>query len=176
MNLASEAPTQQSNEALDRLVDYLASLEVEAPIVDYPVHRTVDEGKRLRGTMVGTFTKNLLLRDRKRRLFLFSVHEDRVLNLKTLHTHVGGSRQMSFASPEQMIAVLGVAPGAMTPMALMNDVEEQVTFVLDETLMGAEQINFHPMVQDKSIGLRPEQLLSFLDACNHQPVLLSQDV
>jgi len=41
--------------------------------VPYPMHRAVDEGKRLRGAMAGTFTKNLLLRDRKRRLFLFSV-------------------------------------------------------------------------------------------------------
>jgi hypothetical protein len=85
-----------------RLVERLRSLGIDAPIVEYPAHRTVEEGKLLRGAMVGTFTKNLLLRDRKRRLFLFSVHEDRPLDLKTAHKHVGASGQLSFAPPEQM--------------------------------------------------------------------------
>jgi Ala-tRNA(Pro) deacylase len=61
----------------------------------------------------------------------------------------------------------------MTPLALMNDAEGLVTCVLDEALLGAAQVNFHPLVQTQSIGLRPEQLLAFLDACNHTPVLLS---
>ena len=124
------------------------------------------------GRWRGTFTKNLLLRDRKRRLFLLSVHEDRELNLKTLPTHIGASGQLSFAPIERMIAVLGIAPGAMTPLALMHDAEGLVTCVLDATLLDAEQLNFHPLVQTKSIGLRPEQLLTFLDACDHPPLLL----
>ena len=133
------------------------SLGIEAPIVSYPSHQTVEEGKRLRGAMAGTFTKNLLLRDRKRRLFL---------------PHIGASGQLSFAPIKRMIAVLGIAPGAMTPLALMHDAERLVTCVLDAALLDAEQLNFHPLVQTKSIGLRPEQLLTFLDACDHSPLLL----
>jgi len=163
-------------EAERRLADYLATLGIDAPIVDYPAHRTVEEGKLLRGAMAGTFTKNLLLRDRKRRLFLFSVHEDRALNLKTVHAHVGASGQLGFAPVEQMAAVLGLPPGAMTPLALMNDTQRLVTCVLDAALLGVEQVNFHPLAQTKSIGLRPEQLLAFLAACDHQPILLPNTV
>ncbi len=154
------------------LAAYLASLGIEAPVVPYPAHRTVEEGKRLRGAMAGTFTKNLLLRDRKRRLFLFSVHEDRALDLKTVHTHIGARGQLSFAPTEDMTTILGTAPGAMTPLALLNDRAGRVTCVLDAALLVAEQINFHPLVQTKSIGLRPDQLLAFLEGCGHPPVLL----
>lgn len=176
MTQTSEAIAQNPNDGVRRLSDYLFSLRIAAPIVDYPTHHTVDEGKRLRGDMVGVFTKNLLLRDRKRRLFLVSVHEDRAVNLKTLAPQIGATGQLSFAPVEQMIAILGVPPGTMTPLALMNDADGQVTFVLDETLMEADQLNFHPLVQTKSIGLRPEQLLAFLDACGHKPLFLSRVV
>lgn len=154
------------------LLAYLAFLGIEAPVVPYPAHRTVEEGKLLRGAMAGTFTKNLLLRDRKRRLFLFSVHEDRTLDLKTVHTQIGARGQLSFAPTEDMTSILGIAPGTMTPLALMNDTEKLVTCVLDATLLEATQINFHPLVQTKSIGLHPDQLLTFLKSCGHPLVLL----
>ena len=54
----------------------------------YPAHGTVEEGKALRGAMAGTFTKNLLLRDKKDRLFLVAVQEDRMIDLKTMHRRV----------------------------------------------------------------------------------------
>lgn len=157
-----------------RLLTYLTALGIAAPVAPYPAHRTVEEGKQLRGAMAGTFTKNLLLRDRKRRLFLFSVHEDRVLDLKTIHQRIGANGQLSFAPAEQMTTILGITPGAMTPLALMNDTDGQVTCVLDAPLLDAEQLNFHPLVQTMSIGLRPDQLLAFLDACNHPPLLLPE--
>lgn len=71
-----------------------------------------------------------------------------------------------------MITVLGIAPGSMTPLALMNDSEKLVTCVLDATLLEATQINFHPLVQTRSIALHSDQLLAFLESCGHPPVLL----
>jgi hypothetical protein len=44
------------------------------------------------------------------------------------------------------------------------------------TLLEAVQINFHPLMQSKSIGLQPAQLLAFLDACGHPPMLLPAGV
>lgn len=172
----SACPLEKSDHdaetAFRNLLAYLARLDIEAPVVPYPAHRTVEEGKLLRGAMAGTFTKNLLLRDRKRRLFLVSVHEDRTLDLKTIHTHIGARGQLSFAPTEDMTAILGIAPGTMTPLALMNDSKKLVTCVLDATLLEATQINFHPLVQTKSIGLHPVHLLAFLKSCGHPPILL----
>ncbi len=54
-----------TDEARTYLFDRLASLAIAAPTVPYPAHETVEEGKRLRGEMAGTFTKNLLLRDKR---------------------------------------------------------------------------------------------------------------
>jgi Ala-tRNA(Pro) deacylase len=83
----------------ERLLRRLDELGIAATMVPYPAHRTVEEGKALRGRMAGTFTKNLLLKDKKGRLFLVAAHEDRVIDLKTLHSRIGASGRVGFARP-----------------------------------------------------------------------------
>lgn len=157
------------------LFDRFASLGIAAPTVPYPAHETVEEGKRLRGHMAGTFTKNLLLKDEKGRLFLFSIHEDRTLDLKTLHQRVGANGRLGFGTAERMIELLGVQPGALTPLGLINDSAGMVTAVIDAALLDAEQVNFHPLVNTESTGLRPADLLSFIRSCDREPLLVDFD-
>ena len=147
-----------------RLGDLGIALTPPAP---YPAHRTVEEGKALRGRMAGVFTKNLLLKDKKGRLFIIVAHEDRAIDLKTLHERIGANGRVGFASPEQMRRVLGIDPGALTPFAIINDSEGLVTVVIDALLMGVEQLNFHPMVQTQSVGLSPAALRA--EACGRMP-------
>ncbi len=161
--------------ARDRLFARLAALGVVARIEPYPVAQSVEEGKRLRGPMAGTFTKNLLLADKRGRLFLVSVHEDCVLDLRTLHHRIGGSGRLSFAPAQRMVEVLGVAPGALTPLAIVNDSAGLVTVVLDATLIKAAQINFHPLVASESVGLRPADFLACVRSFGHEAMLIHLD-
>jgi hypothetical protein len=116
--------------------------------------------------------RNLLLRDKKGRLFLLAIHEDRELDLKTLHTTVGASGRLGFASGERMIEVLGVAPGALTPLGIINDHDGLVTVVLDGVLIDPEQVNFHPLVNTGSTGLSPGELVSFIRSCGRDPPIV----
>jgi Ala-tRNA(Pro) deacylase len=154
------------------LFERLAELGISAKPVPYPAHETVEEGKRLRGEMAGTFTKNLRLKDKKGRLFLFSIHEDRVLELKTLHQQVGANGRLGFASAGRMAELLGVQPGALTPLGLVHDRNGLVTAVIDASLMDADQVNFHPLANTESIGLRPGELLEFIRSCGREPLLV----
>jgi Ala-tRNA(Pro) deacylase len=162
-------------EARKRLFQRFSELHIVAVTVPYPAHRTVEEGKQLRGAMTGTFTKNLLLRDKKNKPFLFSIHEDRVLDLKTLHARIGASGRLGFASSAHMIDLLGVSPGALTPLALINDRACAVTAVIDASLMHSAQVNFHPLINTESTGLRPNDLLAFIRSCDRQPLLVDFD-
>lgn len=157
----------------ERIFQRFEQLGVAVVAASYPVHSTVEEGKALRGDMPGTFTKNLLLKDKKGRLFLIVAHEDGVVNLKTLHTRIGASGQVRFAKPEDMRAALGVLPGALTPLALINDENNAVTVVIDAILMDSEQLNFHPLVQFESVGISPKALLAFIQSCGRQAAITS---
>lgn len=168
-------PTAAMDAARKRLFERLDALQIPAPVVPYPAHETVEEGKQLRGEMAGTFTKNLLLRDKKDRLFLFSIHEDRALDLKTLHTRIGANGRLGFASAERMVELLGVAPGALTPLGLINDTRGVVTPVIEASLLGADQLNFHPLVNTESVGLHPSGLLALIRSCGREPLLIDFD-
>lgn len=158
--------------AREDLFDRLAGLGIQTTTVPYPAHRTVEEGIALRGAMSGRFTKNLLLKDKKGTLFMIVAGEDQPVDLKTLHRHVGGRGQLSFASAETMRARLGVEPGALTPFAIIHDPAGEVRVVLDEALLAAEQLNFHPLVNTQSTGIRPADLIAFIRAHAREPLVV----
>ncbi len=172
-------PYSLSDEAIEsaqeRLFKRFLALGIVSHPVPYPAHKTVEEGKLLRGKMAGTFTKNLLLKDKKDRYFLIAVHEDRVLNLKTLHLRIGAKGQLSFASTERMVELLEVVSGALTPLALINDTANRVTMVVDSSLLEADRVNFHPLIHTESVGLKPGELLAFIRSCEREPLLIDFD-
>ena len=154
-----------------RLFRRLEELDIQSSTVSYPAHRSVEEGKALRGEMCGTFTKNLLLKDKKGRLFLIVAHEDRELDLKTLHSRIGASRSLRFASAEQMHDVLKIVPGALTPFAILNDEEGLATVVIDAGLMDTEQLNFHPLINTESTGISAQDLRRFITSCGREALI-----
>jgi Ala-tRNA(Pro) deacylase len=160
------------NDMRARLFDRFRDLGFDPLIVPYPAHSSVEEGKALRGALSGTFTKNLLLKDKKGRLFLVVAHEDRAVDLRTLHTKIGANGRVGFAGGDQMRTVLGVEPGALTPFAALNDRAGAVTLVIDAGLLTADQLNFHPLVQTESTGIHPGALLAFIRSCDRQPLVV----
>jgi Ala-tRNA(Pro) deacylase len=155
----------------DRLLTFLRTIGIQAPIVDYPAHTSIEEGKRLRGALAGTFTKNLLLKDKKGTLFFVTAHEDTDIDLKTLHTRIGARGRLGFAAPEVMLERLHVTPGTATPLALHHDTEGTITLVVDARLDGATQVNFHPMTHTESIGLSWTDFTTFARASGHTPLI-----
>ncbi|WMD19710.1 prolyl-tRNA synthetase associated domain-containing protein [Achromobacter seleniivolatilans] len=163
------------SDSRSRLFAKLEELGICCEVVPYPSHASIEEGKALRGAMRGTFTKNLLLKDKKGNYFLVSAHEDRSINLKTLHKRVGGKGQLGFASEDRVAEHLGVRPGALTPLGLINDSAHVVRPVIDSALLDCAQLNFHPLVNDESISLSPNQLLAFIRASGHQAIFVDFD-
>ena len=132
-----------------------------------PVY-TVAESMELLGDLPGGHCKNLLLRDHRRALWLLVTLADRVVNLKALR-HVIGSGRLSFAKPAQLHEALGVDPGTVTPFALINDREHRVQVLLDREMMTCRPLNFHPLTNTATTAIQPENLLTFIRDCGHEP-------
>jgi Ala-tRNA(Pro) deacylase len=157
------------------LIEFLKSLGIVATSVPYPAHNTVEEGRALRGNMPGTFTKNLLLKDKKDRLFLIVAEETRSVDLRTLHTKIGANGRLGFASADIVRDLLQVEPGSITPLALMYDNKKTTTVVLDQKIMNDTQLNFHPLVNTASVGLAPTELKRFFSATGHRYLVAELD-
>ena len=105
----------------DELFAYLDTLGIAHKTVTHPAVFTVEEARELRGAISGGHTKNLFLRDKKGALYLLVAPEDAAIELRSLHRVLGASGRFSFGSAELMQETLGVAPGSVTPFAVIND-------------------------------------------------------
>lgn len=154
------------------LQDRLDRLSIAYEAHEHPPLFTVEQSQALRGTIAGAHTKNLFLRDRKDRLFLLTVHEDAAVDLKTVHLAIGASGKVSFGKAETLEQALGVLPGAVTPLGAVNDHDGRVTVVIDEALMGEDVVNAHPLTNEATLSLAPDDLVRFLRETGHEPLIL----
>ena len=154
--------------APEAVMDRLSHLGIDYNAHHHPPLRTVEDSKAYRGGMPGLHTKNLYLRDRKKRNFLLVVQEDRTVDLKTVQAMVGCDR-LSFGSAERLMEMLGVRPGAVSPLALINDPTHLVSVLLDTLLQNSSRIYAHPLVNDITLGITGEGLAKFLDHTGHVP-------
>lgn len=156
----------------DDLFAYLDRLGIPHSTVRHAPLFTVEQSQALRGQIPGAHTKNLFLKDKKGSLFLLTALEDAAIELKSLHTRIGGRGRFSFGSAALMLETLGVEPGSVTPFGVLNDIGGRVNVVLDAALMAFDTINAHPLTNTMTTTVAIGDLLRFLRATGHEPLIV----
>ncbi|MBR0764490.1 prolyl-tRNA synthetase associated domain-containing protein [Bradyrhizobium japonicum] len=159
----------------DALLSYLKENNVDAYTFDHPAVHTVDESKALRGDIPGLHTKNLFLRDGKKNYFLFVTDEDATINLKQLAKNIRAKGGLSFGSPAALLETLGISPGAVSVLAIVNDTQSRVKLVLDRKLANASAINCHPLSNERTTSLSQEAFARFLATAGREAVYIDPD-
>ncbi|BAT58117.1 prolyl-tRNA editing protein ProX [Variibacter gotjawalensis] len=154
------------------LFAFLDSHAIPHTTIEHPAVFTVEESKSLRGTIPGSHTKNLFLKDKKGALFLMVAQEDTVIPLKSLHTLVGASGRFSFGSADLLREVWGVEPGSVTPFGAINDTECRVNVLLDAAMLRNEPLNYHPLQNTMTTSVSRDGLMRFFAATGHAPRIL----
>ena len=136
--------------------------------------KTVNDTKKVQGQFLsskegGGHIKNLYLRDHKKRNLLLVTEQDKLIDLKTLNTKLGTGR-LSFGSAERLMEYLGVRPGAVTPLSMINGAKMGVELFFDSELKNCKQIYVHPLVNDRTLGITVEGLQIFFDKIKVEPV------
>jgi len=155
------------------LFSFLAALSIKTSTVEHPPLYRVEDSQALRGDIPGGHTKNLFVKDKKGRLFLLVLGEETVVDLKRVHEKIGAQGRVSFGSAELLEEAWGVAPGAATPFGAINDKAGRVSVVLDEAMLRHERLNFHPLVNTRTTGLSSADLVRFLRATGHEPLIVA---
>ena len=154
------------------LLAFLDSLGIAHTTKDHAPVFTVAESVALRDEIPGGHTKNLFVKDKKDNFFLLMVEENASVDLKTVHTLIGAASKVSFGKPEKLMEYLGVIPGAVTAFGAINDTGNNVTFILDADLMENDIINCHPLNNDATTSIGRDDLLRFMEATGHAPLVL----
>jgi Ala-tRNA(Pro) deacylase len=152
----------------EQLFALLDRLQIEHSTVEHPPFFTVEEGRDWHHKIPGLHCKNLFLKDEKGRFWLALLPAGKRADLNALRKRLGAPR-FSFGSAELLQSVLGLTPGSVTPFGLMNDRERMVTVIVDEDILAAEWVNFHPLHNAASTTLRSAGLMAFIKALGYEP-------
>lgn len=131
---------------------------------------TVEESRGIKDAIPGDHTKNLFLKDAKGAFWLVTVPAEARVDLKALPAAIGCKR-VSFGDPEAMERLLGITPGSVTPLAMINAKPGSVTCVIEAGLAAAERINVHPLRNTATIGLSGADTLRLLRHWGHAPLV-----
>jgi Ala-tRNA(Pro) deacylase len=154
------------------LFQFLDTLGIAYTTREHAPVFTVAESVALRDEIPGGHTKNLFVKDKKDNYFLMTVEEHAAVDLKTVHTVIGAASRVSFGKPEKLMEYLGVIPGAVTAFGAINDSERRVKIIIDEGLMAFDVINGHPLRNDATTSIGAKDLLRFIEATGHEPLVL----
>ena len=105
--------------------------------------------------------KNLFLRDdKKRNYYLFTLKDDRTVNIKELQAMIG-SRKLQFASEDDLYKYMKLIRGSVTPLGTLNDEGRFVQVYIDAYYMG-RQISIHPNENTATIYLNCDDLMQVI--------------
>ncbi len=156
-----------------RSYDLLDALGICYARIDHEPAMTMEICAAIDASLGAPICKNLLLCNRQCTAFyLLMMPGDKVFKTKDLSAQIGSSR-LSFADGDYMQAFLGITPGSLSILGLMNDKENRVQLLIDEDLMKSPFIGCHPCINTSSLRLSTEDVLQkLIPALKHTPIMV----
>lgn len=147
------------------ILDVLNKLNIKYDIKEHKAVYTVEEMQEIFLDLEGIGCKNLFLQDVKKKLFLYIFPEYKRADLKMLPGKIN-SKRLSFANENDLQIYLGLIPGAVTPLGIINDKEQKVTVVLDKELKN-NKVLIHPNRNTATISIKYDDLIKFIKYCRN---------
>ncbi len=142
--------------------DFLTSRGIEYEVTEHGAVFNMEEMSHVELPHPEADAKNLFVRDdKKRNYYLITVRGDKRVDLKKFREG-HGTRPLSFASENDLMSLLGLIPGAVTPLGILNDSEKKVKFFLDEELVNDGLIGVHPNDNTATVWLKTTDLIDII--------------
>lgn len=151
----------------ESLMQTLKSLSIDFTLHHHEAVYTVAESEKVDANIPGTHCRNLFLRDKKKKNYLVVLQNATEVELKKLPDVIGSGR-LSFGSDDRLWQYLGVRPGSVCPFSIINDTDHQVKIILDKSMMETDIVNYHPLLNTMTIGLKPADLIKFIESTGHE--------
>jgi len=149
------------------VVARLTELAIPYTRHEHPPVATVDEATAHWAGIEATHCKNLFLRNQKGdRHYLVVLVATKRADLRAVAEQIGDGK-LSFASPERLMAHLGVTPGSVSPFGLINDRDHTVRVVLDRDFQTATRLAFHPNINTLTFTVTVADFKKFLESCGN---------
>ena len=147
----------------EQIYEFIRSKNIWYEITEHKAVFNMDDLSRINIPYPESDAKNLFVRDdKKRNYYLITVKGNKKVNLKEFKKS-NNTRNLSFASEEDLMNILGLIPGAVTPLGLLNDKDLKVTFYLDKDFLYDNSIiGIHPNDNTATIWIKVNDLINII--------------
>ncbi|HEL1661501.1 TPA: prolyl-tRNA synthetase associated domain-containing protein [Streptococcus suis] len=149
---------------MDKLVfKTLADLGMDYTIVEHPPARTTEEADRYIEGLEGVRTKSMFLTNKKKTAYYLLIMDDnKQLDMDQFRDLVGANR-IRMASSESLMEKMHLPAGVVSIFGLLNNVDKDIQVYFDQTILTEEILTFHPNVNTKTIFVKTEDVLRFVE-------------
>lgn len=150
---------------------FLEKNKIKYQRFDHHAVFTCEEAEKWCPVMPGVSTKNLFLRDKNgKKHFLVVINKDKSLDLKKLKEVLDVSK-LSFASEERLLKYLGLTPGSVTLLGVVNDNDCAVEVIIDKEIFD-KTLQCHPLINTATLVIETAGIRQFLELTKHQAKVL----
>ena len=144
-----------------QVYDALRAMQIEFDYYEHPEAPTIEIAAQFYRGEGTTLCKNLFFRNHKGNRHYLVIMDSRFpMDIHDME-HRLRQGKLSFASPERMMRYLGVRPGNVSLFTLVNDAAHEVTLFIDQELMQAERVAFHPNDNRASLVISRDDMMRF---------------
>lgn len=141
--------------------EYLKKLNIPYEVTEHGAVFNMEEMSHVELPYPEWDAKNLFVRDdKKKNYYLITVRGTKRVDLKEFRKN-NRLRSLSFASSDDLMSIMGLIPGAVTPLGILNDKDCRVHFYLDSEFDG-HIIGVHPNDNTATVWLQSEDLLKLI--------------
>ena len=168
MEIYKNRPDSERSELEKSTYEYLRGLDIEYTRVDHDAAATIADCELVDGELGTKMCKNLFLcNSQKTTFYLFLMPGDKHFKTKEV-SHALGIARLSFAPEEYLFSLMGLRPGAVTVLGLMNDKDKNINLLIDKDIMKEEYLGCHPCVNTSSLKIKMSDILEkFLPSTGH---------
>ena len=151
----------------NELYDFLQKNNIHYQRFEHPPVYTVEQANKHLQDSPGARTKNLFICDeKKQKYYILWIHSDKQVHFNRLgkEQNLGKPR---FGSPEKLQELLGLEPGSVSVLAVVNDPDNRVEILADRELWQEESFQCHPLVNTASLVIPRRDIERFFELTGH---------
>lgn len=153
----------------DEIYEYLRKEGIWFEVTEHKAVYNMEELASVELPYPEADAKNLFVRDdKKKNYYLITVKGDKKVDLKEFKEK-NETRRLSFASENDLMEIMKLIPGAVTPLGILNDNERKVKFYLDKDFdIPDGLIGVHPNDNTATVWLKADDLINIIKKHGNQ--------
>ena len=144
-----------------KLYKKLEELNIKIEKQEHEAVHTIEEILNLDVRLDGMGLKNLFVKDKFDNRYMIVVEENKRVDLKKIKENLDLNK-LSFCKEDELRNILKIEPGSVTPLAAINDDENEVTIILDEDMVD-KNILVHPLVNTATIKINYNDMIKLFN-------------